>query len=414
MRVVYQRCAGLDVHKKTVVACVRSPLDASTKRSERSSEVRTFATTTRDLLQLFDWLSESGVSHVAMESTGVYWRPVYSILEEGFELLLVNARHVKNVPGRKTDVKDCEWMAQLLEHGLLRSSFVPPKPIRDLRDLTRYRRVLIRERGHHVNRIAKTLELANIKLGSVATDIMGKSGRAMLAALSAGVDDPDALADLAQGLLKKKRDALAQALTGRMTDHYAFMLRQQLHVVDDYDRHIAEFDARIEECMRPFGEELELMQTCPGIRERAAQDILAEIGADMTRFPSDAALASWAKVCPGNNASAGKRLSGATGKGNNWLRATLNQVAWAASRTRRSYYSALFRRLRSRRGPKRAIVAVEHAILIAIWHMLTKNVVHQDLGADYFDRQNTDRKRRRAVRRLEKLGYKVTLEEAAA
>lgn len=412
MDILLERCAGLDVHLKTVVACVREPGDRE-ERARRRSEVRTFSTTTPGLLDLHQWLAERGVTHVAMESTGIYWRPVYNVLEGAFELLLVNARHVKTVPGRKTDVKDCEWLAQLLEHGLLRSSFVPPEPIRDLRDLTRYRKTLIHERCAHINRVAKTLEMANIKLGTVATDIMGKSGRAMIEALIAGESDPAALAGLAQGLLKKKRDALVPALTGRLRPHHAFMLRQQLRVIDDLTKSVEEFDARIQECMRPFAEASAVMQTMRGVALRSAEALLAEIGVDMTRFPTAEHLASWARICPGNNESGGKRLSGSTGKGNNWLKSTLVEAAWAAARCKGSYYGALYRRLRARRGAKRAIVAVAHAMLHAMWHMLSRKANHHDLGAEHFDQLNRERLRRHHLKRLAQLGLTVTAQEAA-
>jgi transposase len=411
MKILFERCAGLDVHLKTVVACVRTP--GESEGADRRSQVRTFSTTTPGLLQLHAWLAEEGVIHVAMESTGIYWRPVHNILEGAFEVLLVNARHVKTVPGRKTDVKDCEWLAQLLEHGLLRGSFVPPEPIRDLRDLTRYRKTLIHERSAHVNRLAKTLEMANIKLGTVATDIMGKSGRAMIEALIAGDSDPAALAELAQGLLKKKHDALIPALTGRVRSHHAFMLRQQLRVIDELTKSIDEFDGRIEECMRPFAEAAAIARTMRGVAVRSAQALIAEIGVDMTRFPSAAHLASWARICPGNNESGGKRLSGSIGKGNNWLKETLVEAAWAAARCKGSYYGALFRRIRARRGAKRAIVAVAHAMLHALWHMLSRKTSHSDLGADHFDQLNRERLRRHHLRRLAQLGLTVTVHEAA-
>lgn len=411
MEVLFERCAGLDVHKKTIVACVRFPADAG-KRGSRDREVRTFSATTPGLLSLHSWLTECEVTHVAMESTGIYWRPVYNVLEGAFELLLVNARHIKGVPGRKTDVKDCEWIAQLLEHGLLKASFVPPEPIRDLRDLTRYRKTLIQERATHVNRIAKTLEMANIKLGNVATDILGKSGRAMIEALIAAESDPEKLAALAQGLLKKKHEALVPALTGRVRPHHAFMLRQQLRVIDDLGNAIHEFDRRIEESMRPFAEASAIAQTMKGVAQRSAEALLAEIGTDMTRFPSPAHLASWARLCPGNNESAGKRLSGRIGKGNNWLKSTLIEAAWAATRCKGSYYGALYRRLKPRRGPKRAIVAVAHAMLTALWHMLSRSTDHQDLGDHYFDQLNRERLRRHHLRRLSQLGLSVSVQEA--
>ena len=375
---------------------------------------KTFATTLRGLGDLAAWLTAHEVTHVAMESTGVYWRPVYAVLEGAVEVLLVNARHVKMLPGRKTDVRDCEWLAQLLECGLLRGSFIPPAAVRDLRDLTRLRKALIRERGHHVNRIAKTLELANIKLGSVVTDIMGKTGRAILQALSAGLDDPAQLAARAQGSLRKKQAALREAVVGRMTPHYAFLLEQHLALIDTLDAHIATLDTRIEAAMAPFAEAAALVQTMPGVAERATQAILAETGVDMDRFPTPQHFASWARLCPGTHESAGKRRPTPTGKGATWLRATLQEAAWAAVRTKKSYYRALYHRMKARGGPKKAIVAVQHAMLVALWHMLKHRVPHQDLGADYFDRRNTARIRRHHVRRLEQLGYQVLLVEPAA
>jgi len=412
MDLIYARCAGLDVHKATVVGCVRVP---GPQRGERRGEIKTFSTTMAGLLALADWLTAQEVTHVAIESTGVYWRPIYAVLEGVMTLLLVNARHVKMVPGRKTDVKDCEWLAQLLECGLLRASFVPPRPIRDLRDLTRLRKTLIRERGHHVNRIAKTLELANIKLGCVVTDIMGKTGRAILQLLSGGIDDPDRLAACAQGLLRKKQAALREAVVGRLTPHYAFLLQQHLSLIDALDAHLATLDARIAEAMAPFADAAALVQTMPGVAARAAQAILAETGVDMATFPTADEFASWARLCPGNHESAGKRRPTTTGKGATWLRATLQEVAWAAVHTKKSYYRALFHRLKARRGgPEKAIVAVQHAMLVALWHMLKHRVPHQDLGADYFARGNTERTLRHHVRRLERLGYQVLLAKQAA
>jgi transposase len=411
MDVVNARCAGLDVHKATVVACVRLP---GPRAGERRGETRTFATTTRGLTELADWLTGHGATDVAMESTGVYWRPVYAVLENTVRLVLVNARHVKMVPGRKTDVRDCEWLAQLLECGLLRASFVPPRAVRDLRDLTRLRKTLIRERGHHVNRIEKTLELAQIKIGCIVTDLMGKTGRAILQALSAGIDDTDQLAEYAQGLLRKKRAALREALVGRLTPHYAFLLQQHLALIDALDTHIAALDARIDQAMVPFAEAAALAQTMPGVAGRAAQAILAETGVDMAVFPTAAHFASWARLCPGNHESAGKRQPTTTGKGATWLRATLQEAAWAAIRTKKSYYRALYDRLKGRGGPKKAIVAVQHAMVVALWHMLTHRVPHHDLGVDYFDCRSTERTRRHHVRRLERLGYDVVLVEKTA
>lgn len=414
MDVVHARCAGLDVHKKSVVGCVRVP---GPQPGARRSEITTFRTTLRGLRELAAWLTSHEVTHVAMESTGVYWRPVYAVLEEVMTVLLVNARHVKHVPGRKTDVKDCEWVAQLLECGLLRGSFVPPRPVRDLRDLTRLRKSLIREKGRHVNRIAKTLELANIKVGSVATDLMGKTGRAILAHLSAGVDDPERLAACAQGLLRKKRAALREAAEGRLTPHYAFVLRQLLSLIDALDAHIATLDARIAEAMAPFAEAAELVQTIPGVATRAAETLLAETGVDMGAFPTPEQFASWARLCPGNHESAGKRRPSGTGKGATWLRATLQEVAWAAVKTKKSYYRALYHRLKARRGPKKAIVAVQHALLTALWYILRDRVPHHDLGADYFIERDPVRRAQRLrhhVHRLEALGYSVVLEKKAA
>jgi transposase len=411
MDLVYARCAGLDVHKKTVVGCVRVP---GAKRGERATEKRSFATTLRGLRELLAWLVAHEATHVAIESTGVYWRPVYAVLEGTVQVLLVNARHVKMVPGRKTDMRDCEWLAQLLECGLLRGSFVPPAAVRDLRDLTRLRKTLIRERGHHVNRIGKILELANIKLGSVVTDIMGKTGRAILEALSAGITDPEHLATLAQGLVRKKRAALQEAVEGRLRDHHGFLIRQHLTLVDALNAHIGILDGRIEATMAPFTEAMALVQTLPGVAKRAGQAILAETGMDMASFPTAANFVSWARLCPGNHESAGKRLATTTGKGATWLRATLQEVAWAAVRTKKSYYRAQYQRLKARWGPKKAIVAVQHALLVALWHMLKHRVPHQDLGASYFDQRNAARLRRHHVRRLEQLGYQVLLTEHAA
>jgi transposase len=411
MDVVYARCAGLDVHKATVVACVRRP---GPQPDARHAETQTFATTLRGLAALAAWLTAHEVTHVAMESTGVYWRPVFAVLEGTVQVQLVNARHVKMLPGRKTDVRDCEWLAQLLECGLLRGSFIPPAAVRDLRDLTRLRKALIRERGHHVNRIAKTLELANIKLGSVVTDIMGKTGRAILQALSVGLDDPAQLAACAQGSIRKKETALREAVEGRLTPHYAFLLQQHLALIDTLDAHIATLDTRIEAAMVPFAETAALMQTMPGVATRAAEAILAETGVDMSPFPTAAHFASWARLCPGNHESAGKRRSTHTGKGATWLRATLQEAAWAAVHTKKSYYRALYYRLKARGGPKKAIVAVQHAMLVALWHMLKRRVSHQDLGADYFAQRNTQRTLRHHVRRLEQLGYQVLLAKEAA
>ncbi|MGE5125999.1 MAG: IS110 family transposase, partial [Betaproteobacteria bacterium] len=361
MQLVYERCCGLDVHKKTVVVCLRTP----GARGQRRSETRTFATTTSELLGLADWLMENGCTHVAMESTGVYWKPIFNVLESVCEVLLVNAHHVKVLPGRKTDVRDCEWIAELLECGLLRASFIPPEPIRELRDLTRYRKTLTRSRASETNRIQKLLETANIKLSSVATDVLGASGRAMLSALVSGERNPEQLAQLAKGTLRAKRGQLVDALYGRFTDHHAFLLGQLLAHVEHLDRAISECSVRIEAAMRPFSQAAIQIQTVTGVGRRTAESVVAEIGVDMSRFPSPAQLASWTAICPGNNESAGKRKSGRMRKGNVWLKSALIEAAWAASHQRSTYLGALYARIARRRGAKRAVVAVAHAMLVA-------------------------------------------------
>jgi transposase len=406
MQVVHERCCGLDVHKKTVVACVLT---------NEGREVRTFGTVTQELLRLSDWLGEAGVSHVAMESTGVYWKPVYNLLEgQGIELLVVNAQHMKAVPGRKTDVKDSEWIADLLRHGLLRASFIPNRGERELRELVRYRRTLVNQRADVVRRLQKVLEGANIKLGDVASDVMGVSGRAMLRALAQGQDDPGELAQLAKARMRRKKDDLKLALEGSVGAHQRFMLGRQLHQVEFFEREIEVMNAEIEARMRPFDGAIAHIDAIPGLGRRSAEAIVAEIGVDMSRFPSHKHLASWAKLSPGNNESAGKRRSAWTGQGNSWLRTTMVEAAWATVRSPNNYFSALYRRLAARRGKKRAIVAVAHALLVAIYHMLKDGVVYQDLGADYFDRIDRAALVRSSLRRLERLGYEVSIKEAAA
>ena len=404
MEVLYPVCCGLDVHKRTVAACLRGPGPKAT----RTEEIRTFGTTTRELLRLADWLGVAGCTHVAMESTGVYWRPVYQILEGNFELLLVNAQHIKAVPGRKTDVKDCQWIARLLEHGLLRASFVPPAPLRELRELTRYRRQLVQERAREANRVQKVLETANIKLGNVATVVLGASGRAMLKALIAGERDAEALAGLAQGVLRKKEAQLREALVGRVTDHHAFMLQELLSHIEFLDQQIALFDVRIEAQTQPFAAALEQLDTITGVARRSAEQILAELGDDMSRFPTAAHAASWTGICPGHHESAGKRKSGRTRKGNRWLRATLIECARGAVRARDSYLAAQYHRVARRRGDKKAIVAVGHSILIAAWHILRHGVAYRDLGRDHFDRLDRDRLIRYHTRRLADLGISLS------
>jgi transposase len=401
MQVMYDRCAGLDVHKKTVVACVLTP---------EGQETRTFGTMTAELLVLADWLLTCGCTHVAIESTGDYWKPVFNILEGTCEVILVNAQHVKAVPGRKTDVKDAAWLAELLQHGLLRASFIPPVAQRELRDLTRYRSTFIQERVTLINRVQKLLEDANIKLASVASDIMGVSGRAILAALLAGHTDPQALADLAKGRLRAKRELLAQALDGRVKPHHRFVLTELLCQIDSLDETIARFDAQIQAVYGSFEEAVGLLDTIPGVARHTAEMLVAEIGTDMSRFPSAEHLAAWAGVAPGHHESAGKRSSGKTRKGNRFLRTTLVQAAHAAVRTKHTYLSAQYRRLASRRGKKRAILAVAHSILVMAYYMLQRQEPYCEAGADFFDRLQPEDTARRLVKRLEHLGYHVVLQ----
>jgi transposase len=410
VEVVYERCCGLDLHKQTVVACLIVPGPDTVPRKE----VRTFGTMTDDLLQLADWLTAGGCTHVAMESTGVYWKPIYNLLEGSFELLLVNARHIKQVPGRKTDVRDCEWIADLLQHGLLRASFVPDRPQRELRELTRYRTALIRERAAEVNRLQKTLEGANIKLSSVATDVLGVSGRQMLTALVAGTGDPGSLAELATGKLRTKLPQLERALTGRVGAHQRFLLAQQLAHVDALDELIERLSAEVQERLRPFVAAVARLDTIPGVGLRTAETLVAEIGTDLARFPTSGHLASWAGMCPGNDESAGKRRTGTTRKGDQWLRAALIEAAQAAGRSRGTYLGAQYHRLAARRGKKKALVAVGHTILVIAYHLLTEQTEYRDLGPLHFDQRDEPRVTRRLVNRLQALGYTVTLDRPAA
>jgi transposase len=406
MDILYSCCAGLDVHKKTVVACVRRMGPGGKVRTQ----VRTFETTTRELLFLGDWLRAESVTHVAMESTGVYWKPVFNILEGQVEVILVNAQHIKQVPGRKTDVKDCEWIAQLLQVGLLRASFVPPAPIRELRELTRQRSQLLGERTAAANRIQKVLEDANIKLASVASDVLGKSGTAILEALIDGQTDPVQLADLAQKRLRRKIAELQLALQGKVTDHHRFLLRMLLDHIGHLDELERRLSGRIEEVLAPFVAAAERLQTIPGVGQRAAEVLLAEIGPDMSVFPTAAHLSSWAGMSPGNNESGGKRRSGHTTKGSRWLRTLLVQAAWAASHTKHTYLAAQYRRLAARRGRKRALVAVGHTILVIAYHILKRGTTYAELGQDFLARLDPERVTRNLVRRLQKLGHIVTLE----
>ncbi len=406
MEVVHPRCAGLDVHKKTVVACVMVP---------GHKEVRTFGTMTDDLMRLADWLQEEQVSHVAMESTGVYWKPIYNVLEStGLELLVVNAQHIKAVPGRKTDVKDAEWIADLLKHGLVRASYIPGRPQRELRELVRYRKGLMEQRGHTVQRIQKLLEGANIKLSDVASDVVGVSGLAMLQALASGEQDSERLAEMGKSQLRNKREELKRALRGSFGEHQRFMLTNQLQLLQFLDAQLTELNQEVARRLRPFETLLERLQAIPGIGPRNSEQILVEVGTDMNRFPSDAHFASWAKLCPGSDESAGKRISGRTGQGSRWLRATMVEAAWSAARVKNSYLAAQYHRLVPRRGKRRAAVAVAHSMLVVIYHLIKDGTVYQDLGPKHFDELDRKRATRRAVHRLESLGYEVSLQMPGA
>jgi transposase len=407
METVVERPAALDVHKEQVTACVR----VSAAAGGREQHFGEFATTVRGLLALHDWLGALGVQQVTMEATGVFWKPVWAILEDDFACVLVNARHVKQVPGRKTDVSDAAWLCQLAEAGLLRASFVPPKPIRRLRNLTRYRKTQIQERQREANRLHKALEDTGVKLDCVASDILGASGRAMLAALCDGTTDPEVLAELAKGALRKKIPALREALAGRFDRHHALWVGAILNHIDFLDEQIDALSELIEEEIRPFALAVELVCSHVGIRRRGAECILAEIGVDMTMFATDRHLVSWAGQCPGNDQSAGKRRSGTTRKGSKWLDWTLEEAALAAIRVKDSYPAAQYHRLKPRRGHKKALGAVKHTILTNIWHMLTTGELYNDLGGDYFHRRDPERATKRLIAQLEALGHKVTLEQ---
>ena len=410
METIVERPAALDVHKASVMACVRVPAAGG----GRDEYVEQFATTVQGLLTLADWLGSHGVTRVAMEATGVYWKPVWAILEDRFDCVLVNARHVKQVPGRKTDVLDAQWLCQLLEAGLLKPSLVPPKPIRTLRSLTRYRKSNIRDRQREANRLHKLLEDTGIKLDCVATDLLGRSGRAMLDALVSGTTDPLVLADLARGQLRKKLPALREALEGRFDAEHALVVGQILAHIDFLDESIDRLSAAIEEQIAPFAAAVELLCTIPGVQRRAAEVIIAETGGDMTAFQTAGHLASWAGVCPGNDESAGKRRSGRTRKGSKWLRGTLIEAARAAARTRDTYLAAQYRRVRARRGANKASLAIAHSLLVAVWHMLQTGETYLDPGGDYYARRDPAGTTRRLVTQLERLGYTVTLQDGAA
>jgi transposase len=407
MEIIHPCCCGLDVHAKTVVACL-------IKHGKK--QTRTFSTMTDDLLVLSDWLVSEGCTHVAIESTGVYWRPVFNILEGVLEVILVNARHVKGLPGRKTDVKDCEWLADLLRHGLLKASFIPPAHIRELRELVRYRQSLVKEQTAVANRIQKLIESGNIKLGQVVSDVLGVSGRAMLRALAAGETSAEEMAQLARPNLKVKPPELRRSLEGRLTTTQRWVLGELLGRYQELEAALDRVNRQIREQVAvspdPFlAEAVQLLDTIPGVGEQVAETVIAEIGVDMSRFPTSGHLASWAGMCPGNNESAGKRKSGKTNKGSPYLRAALVQAAWAASHTKGTYLSAQFRRLVRRMGKKKALVAVGHTILIIVYQVLSRRVSYRDLGGDYFDRRNVEVQRQRLIRRLESLGLRVSVEE---
>ena len=409
MEATVERCAGLDIHQASVVACVLVGPPGCKPRKE----TRSFGTSTRELEALRAWLEGLGVTHVGMESTGVYWKPVHAVLEGHFELIVGNAHHIKAAPGRKTDVKDAEWLADLVRHGLIRPSFVPPPPIRELRDITRYQVHQVRDRSREVNRLCKVLEDAGIKLTSVATDVLGVSGRAMVDALLAGTTDPIVLAELARGKLRKKLPELRRALHGRFRRHHAFLVEQILAKIDFLDETLARITAELDERLAPFAPMLANLDTIPGVNRTTAVSILAETGGDMTRFVTAARLCSWGGMCPGHDESAGKRRSGKTRTANRYLRAALIQSALGASHTKGTALQARYHRVKRHRGHKKAVVAVGHQILEIAFHIMRDGVTYDELGADYFDRRHRDRTVRRHVRQLEVLGYRVTIEEAA-
>jgi transposase len=411
LETIVRRCAGLDVHKASVVACVRVIDD----NGELQSFTQSFGATTSDLLKLNDWLMSYAVTIVGMESTGVYWKPVYTLLETEFECWLLNAQHLHNVPGRKTDVADAAWIAQLVAHGLVRPSFVPPKEIRELREVTRYRKAVIQDRSREAQRLHKTLESAGIKLATVATDILGVSGLDMLQGLIAGTHDPEVLAELARGRLRKKIPALRKALAGWFSPTHRLLVGELLAHIEYLDESIERLSDDVAKIIAPFAQAIDLLDTIPGVNRRTAEVLLAEIGADMSRFPSSRNLASWAGLCPGNNESAGKRFSGKTRKGSKWLRATLVESAQAAARTKGTYLASQYTRIKGRHGHNKAIIAVAHSILVIAYHILQRQEPYNELGGDYFiERQNKDAYQRRLVKQLERMGYDVTLDAKSA
>ena len=410
MEILIACCAGLDVHKDSVEACVRK----RETEGRLSQQIRHWGTTTRELMAMADWFKAEGVTQVAMESTGVYWKPIFNVLETNFEVLLVNARSIKHVPGRKTDVQDCQWIAQLLQHGLLKGSFIPPRWQRELRDLTRQRAQVIGEHSRITNRIQKVLEDANVKLASVASDVVGVSGRRMLDAIIAGVDDPQQLADLARRSLRSKIPQLQQALYGRISEHHRWMLRLLRDQLLASEQFRARLDERIGELTRPQQPVLEKLDAIPGIDRRVAEVLMAEVGPDMSPFPSDAHLASWAGLCPGNDESAGKKRSGKTTKGSRWLRQALVQAAWAASHKKDSYFQAHAHNLMRRRGRKRGLVAVAHSLLLVVYHLLQRGSEYRDLGRDFLDRMRADHLVRYHMKRLQQLGLTVNVAPATA
>lgn len=408
MKVLHRCCAGLDVHKQEVVACLRVMA-----RGKATYEVRRFPTTTRGLLELAEWLEAARVTHAAMEATGVYWKPVWHILEERFQLVLANAAHIRNVPGRKSDVSDATWIADLMAHGLIRASFVPPRPIQELRDLTRTRRQLGREIVQHTQRLEKVLEDANIKLDAVISDLLGMSGRRIIKALIAGESDPHKLAELGSTRLKCPREELARALEGAIREHHRFLLAHHLHMIEELERTVAAFEARITVALAPFRDAVKRLNRVPGLKDRGVAAVLAEIGADMSPFPTAEQLVSWAGLCPRLDESAGKRRSRRARKGAPWLKPVLVQCAWAAVRSKNSYLRAQFFRIKARRGPKKAIVAVAASMLTAIYHMLSDGTPYRDPGPDFFATRNPARTATRLAQRIRDLGYDVELRAAA-